>query len=52
MLIYLLKKFFAISIGKLPPEQRTLLWNRFTTLLMDVAKAAAEGAVQGAMMKK
>ena len=51
MILYILKKFFRIIIGDLPPEKRAMLWNRFVILLEDVAKAVAEGAVAGAMKK-
>ena len=49
MLIWILKKTFGALIGNLPPEQRTVLWNNFTTLLATAAKAAAAGAVSGAI---
>lgn len=47
MLIYLLKKFFRMVIGELPPEQRTIFWNKFVTLLGEVTEAATKGAVEG-----
>jgi len=47
MIIKLLKKLFSIVIGELPPEQKALFWARFNTLMIDVVKAATEGAVKG-----
>ncbi len=46
MIIYLLKKFFSIIIGKLPEEQKRKLWARFNVLLMDITKAAVSGATE------
>ena len=51
MIIYILKKFFRIIIGDLPPEKRTEMWSRFNTLLIDIARASAEGAVVGTLKK-
>ncbi len=51
MIIYLLRKFFKIAIGSLPSEKRTVFWNKFTTLLEEVVKAAAAGAASGAIKK-
>ena len=51
MIKYLLKKFFKIIIGDLPEEQKRQFWAKFNILLMDITKAAAEGAVAGAMKK-
>ena len=47
MIIYILKKFFRLVIGDLPPEKRAIFWNKFETLLTEVTKAIAEGAVKG-----
>lgn len=56
MIIYLLRKFFKIIIGELPPEQKTVFWNKFNTLLEEatkagaaIAEAGAKGAVEGAI---
>ena len=35
-------------IGDLPETQKRELWLKFSNLLSEVAKAAAEGAVKGA----
>lgn len=51
MIIYLLKKFFKIIIGDLPEEQKHKFWLDFNDLLKEVIKAAAEGAVKGAVSK-
>lgn len=51
MIKYLLKKLFKAVIGDLPPEKRVMFWNRFETLLIDVARAVAEGAVKGVIKK-
>jgi len=51
MIIYILKKLFRVVIGDLPPEKRAIFWNRFSTLLEDIAKAVAEGVVTGVMKK-
>ena len=51
MIIYLLKKFFRVIIGDLPPEKKAMFWSRFETLLADVTEAAVKGAVAGATKK-
>ena len=47
MIIYILKKFFKILIGDLSLTERAMFWNRFNTLMADVAEAVAKGAVEG-----
>ena len=51
MIIYLLKKMFKLIIGDLPEAQRIEFRRQFNKLLGDIAKAAAEGAVAGAIKK-
>lgn len=51
MIIKLLTFLFGKIIGNLPEDKRKELWNKFTTLLDEAIKAAAAGAVQGAMKK-
>lgn len=52
MILYLLKKFFKVIIGDLPSEKRVEFWSKFSTLLEDIAKAVAEGAVKGLGQQK
>ena len=47
MIKYFLKKFFKILIGDLTAQEKADFWFRFNTLITDVAKATAEGAVRG-----
>lgn len=49
MIIWLLKKSFAILIGKLPEDTKRKLWLDFNELLKEAIKAGAEGAVAGAI---
>lgn len=48
MILKLLRFSFSKLIGNLPPEKKEEFWRRFTELLSEVTKAAAEGAVKGA----
>lgn len=51
MLLKLLKFLFKKLIADLPPETKHKLWLDFQDLLREVVKAAATGAVSGAMKK-
>ena len=51
MLKLLLTKIFGTLIGNFTPQQKAEFWNRFNTLLSDVAKAAVSGAIEGATKK-
>ena len=51
MIKFILTKAFSVLIGNFTPEQKAEFWNKFNTLLSEVAKSAAQGAVNG-MMKK
>lgn len=49
MIINILKFLFNKLIGQLPEATKRKLWFDFNDLLREVAKAAAEGAVAGAI---
>lgn len=49
MLIWLLKKTFGALIGKVPADQQAVFWARANTIITDLVKAAAAGAVAGAI---
>lgn len=51
MIKFLLTKTFGILIGKFTPEQKAEFWNKFNSLLSEVAKAAVSGAIEGAVRK-
>jgi len=51
MLINLIRFIFGKLIGDVTPEQKKILLAKFETLLTEVASAAAQGAVAGAMKK-
>jgi len=48
MTLKLLEAFFGIFIGNLPKEKKEKYWKEFKLLLVEVAKASAEGIVKGA----
>ena len=48
MILKLLGFLFKKLIGDLPEDTKKELWIKFSTLMTEVAKAAAAGAVQGA----
>lgn len=49
MIIWLLKKTFAALVGKVPPEQQAIFRARFNTLLIDLTRTIAQGAIAGAI---
>ncbi len=51
MIKFLLTKTFGLLIGNFTPSQRAEFWNKFNTLLSEVAKAAVAGAIEGASKK-
>lgn len=51
MIKFLLTKTFGILIGKFTPAEKAEFWNKFNTLLSEVAKAAAKGMIEGAIKK-
>jgi len=51
MLIKAFRFLFSKIIGNLPAEQKAQFWAKFNVLLMEVVKAAAQGAVAGATKK-
>lgn len=53
MLFKLAKHIFNLIIGNpnIPEDKRKEYWARFNALLVDITKAAAQGAVASAMRK-
>ena len=51
MLKFILTKTFGLLIGKFTPQQKAEFWNKFNTLISEVAKAAVAGAIEGASRK-
>ena len=51
MLKLIITKTFGLLIGKFTPAQKAEFWNKFNTLLSEVAKAAVAGAIEGATKK-
>ena len=51
MIKYILTKTFGLLIGNFTSQQKADFWNKFNTLLSEVAKAAVKGAIEG-MTKK
>ncbi len=51
MIKFILTKTFSLLIGNFTPEQKAEFWNKFNTLLSEVAKAAVAGAIEGATKK-
>ncbi len=51
MIKFLLTKTFGLLIGNFTPAQKAEFWNKFNTLLSEVAKAAVAGAIEGASKK-
>lgn len=49
MIIKLLGFLFKKVIADLPEEKKRELWVKFSILMTEVVKAAAEGAAEGAM---
>ena len=47
----MLKRMFGVLVGRVPKEDRGKYWTAFTTLITEVVKAGAEGAVKGAKEK-
>ena len=51
MIKFILTKAFSVLIGNFTSEQKAEFWNKFNTLLSEVAKAAVKGAIEGAVKK-
>ena len=51
MLKFILTKTFGLLIGNFSAQQKAEFWNKFNTLLSEVAKAAVAGAIEGAVKK-
>lgn len=49
MIKFILTKTFGILIGNFTEKQKAEFWNKFNTLLSEIAKAAVAGAIEGAM---
>ena len=48
MIKFILTKAFSVLIGNFTPEQKAEFWNKFNTLLSEIAKSAVQGAIEGA----
>lgn len=51
MIKFILTKTFGLLIGNFTPAQKSEFWNKFNTLLSEVARAAVAGAIEGAVKK-
>ena len=51
MIKFILTKTFGLLIGKFSDKEKAEFWNKFNTLLSEVAKAAVRGAIEGAIKK-
>jgi hypothetical protein len=47
MIKFILTKAFPVLIGKFSESEKAEFWNKFNTLLAEVVKAGAAGAIEG-----
>ena len=47
MILWTLKKFMGILIGRVPEKDRGKYWIAFNSLMAEIVRAGARGAVEG-----